>query len=84
MQKKFSFFGSQDLFFAHMLMMMLALDHGLLGLMWSTLMKVSFAAPPYPYVSLSLSNTHTRTNLACTHKITLNSHTFLHQIMVNN
>ena len=43
MQKKFSFFGSQDLFFAHMLMMMLALDHGLLGMMWSTLMKVSFA-----------------------------------------
>ena len=62
MQKKFSFVGSQDLFFAHMLMMMLALDHGLLGLMWSTLMKVSFAAPPCPQVSLSLKQTHAHTD----------------------
>ena len=87
MQKKFSFFGSQDLFFAHMLMMMLALDHGLLGLMLSTLMKVSFAAPPCPQVSLSLLNkhTHTQTN-SCLHAQNHPqfSHIFLHQIMVNN
>ena len=87
MQKKFSFFGSRDLFFAHMLVIMLALDHGLLGLMWSTLMKVSFATPPCPQVSLSLSlkNTHAHTDellLAHTKSPSILTHWFLHQRMV--